>query len=535
MIKLTIDGKEVTTEPGRRLIDVIQEIGTEVPHYCYHKALSVTGSCRLCMVEVEKAPKPLIACNTTANDGMVVYTDTENVRKARQSVLEFLLLHHPLDCPVCDKAGECLLQDFSFKYGKGESRYTEPKRVPPYKDLGPNIMLASTRCIMCTRCVRFMEEIAGDRQLTVMNRGSKNQISVVEGEKLDHPLAGNVVDICPVGCLLDKNFVHRTRVWHLEKTNSVCGECSTGCNIKVESYKNEIFRITPRINMYVNGFWICDEGRYSNKKYNEIERLSRPKIKEGNEQKAVSWEEAVNVIANSFSKYIKTKNAVAALVSPGTTNEDAFAVKELMRIAGNSDAVSGMFTNPGSKDQVFATGFTIKGDKYPNQEGMKLVFNLDESDVNQESVLNDIESGKIKAVYFVKNDLKEIPQRTMDVLKKAEFLVVEDIADSPLTEIADVVLPGKIYLEKYGTFINYQKKLQRLQTGMIAPAGTKNTWEIVKLIAGRLNQKIQWNSANDLFLMMTKQYTDLEGLSHFKLGDTGKTLGVENQVSGTDG
>ncbi len=535
MIKLTIDGKEVTTEPGRKLIDVITEIGTEIPHYCYHKALSVTGSCRLCMVEVENAPKPLIACNTIANDGMVVYTDTENVRKARQVVLEFLLLHHPLDCPVCDKAGECLLQDFSFKYGNGESRFTEPKRVPPFKDLGPNIMLATTRCIMCTRCVRFMKEIAGEDQLTVVDRGSKNQIAVVEGKKLDHPLAGNVVDICPVGCLLDKKFIHRTRVWHLEKTNTVCGECSAGCNIYVESHNNEIFRITPKINMFVNGFWICDYGRYSNEKYNDVDRLTKPKIREGNEQKAVTIEEAATAIANNFSKYMKTKNAVAAIVSPGSTNEDAFAVKESMRIACNSEAVTGLFAEPEIKDEVFPTGFTIKGDKYPNQEGLKLVFGLSVPDIDAESVLNEIESGKIKAVYYVKNDLKEVPQRILDLLEKVEFLVVEDIVESPLTEIANVILPGKIYLENYGTFINYQKKLQRLQTDLKAPSGTKSTWEIAKMIAERMGQKIQWNSANDLFLMMAKHYSDLEGLSHFKLGDSGKTLGVDNKVNGTDG
>ncbi|MFC1563804.1 molybdopterin-dependent oxidoreductase [candidate division KSB1 bacterium] len=535
MIKLTINGKEITTEPGRRLIDVIQEMGIEIPHYCYHKALSVVGSCRLCIVEIENAPKPLIACNTTASDGMVVYTDSDNVKKARQAVLEFLLLHHPLDCPVCDKAGECLLQDYSFKYGKGHSRFTEPKRVPPYKDLGPNIMLATTRCIMCTRCVRFMDEIAGEAQLTVMNRGSKNQISVPTGKKLDHPMAGNVVDICPVGCLLDKNFIHRTRVWHLEKTNTVCGECSAGCNIKVESHNNELFRITPRTNLYVNGFWICDHGRYSNKKYNEIERLTSPKIKEGDGYKAAGWDEALSAVTAGFQKYTKTKNAIGALVSPANTNEDAYAVKEFLRVSVNSEAVSGFFKKPENADKVFQTGFTIKGDKYPNQEGLKFVFKLNELDYNSESVLNEIDSGRIKAVYCVKNDLNNIPERTIEVLKKVEFLVVEDIADSPLTQIAHVVLPGRAYFEKYGTFINYQNKLQRLQTGLTAPAGTKNTWEILKLLAEKYNAKLHWNSANDIFLAMSKKYPGFEDLSHFKLGDEGKTLGVEQKTSGTAG
>ncbi len=526
MVKLTIDGQEVTAEPGKKLIEVTKYLGIEIPHYCFHPALDVAGSCRLCMVEVVGAPKPLIACNTAVNEGMVVHTDTDKVRKARQDVLEFLLLNHPLDCPVCDKAGECSLQDYTFKHGNAHSRFTEPKRIPPFKDLGPNIKHATTRCVLCTRCVRFMDQIAGEHQLAVFNRGSHDEISVHPEEKLDHPLAGNVVDICPVGCLLDKNFMHRTRVWHLKKKQTVCGECSAGCNINVETHEDEIFRITPRANMDVNTFWICDTGRYSNKKHSEIDRISAPMVK-GNSD-SVTWEEASRSINAGFAKFTKTKDSIAGLASPTALNEEVFALREYLKNSLNSTAITGLFEKPVNNDVSFKGGFTIKGDRFPNQTGLRIVIGPDTEDG---SILSKIESGKIKAAYVIKNDIADIPQTILDVLKKLDFLVVETITESPLSKMAHVVLPGMYYLEKTGTFVNFQSRLQLLKGRVAGPDGTKNTIDILKMIAPNGKNKLKLNSANDLFIEMSKKIDKFENLTHFKIGDQGISLNENKAVT----
>lgn len=533
MITLTINDSEVSVEPGTTIISAAEKAGIVIPHYCWHPALSIAGSCRLCLVEIEGAPKDVIACGTPVTEGMVVRTESEKIKRDREIILEFLLLNHPLDCPVCDKAGECQLQDYSFEYGTSRSRFKEEKRVPPFKDLGPNIMLATTRCILCTRCTRFMDEIGGDAQLTVMSRGSHSEIGVPEGQKLEHPLAGNVVDICPVGALLDKNFIHRTRVWNLSRTPSVCGECSAGCNTYVDSSLDKIFRIIPRTNEEVNGHWICDTGRYGNKAYEDIDRLTIPKVKEEQTLKNISWNEAVKTASDGLRKYQKTKNSVAGLISPGALIEDAFAVKEFLSTAVNSSEISGLFYKPDKEDKSFRGGFIIKGDSTPNQEGLQLVFGMDKPDINGGSIMSRIKSGNIKALYVVHNDLSEISQSILDVLAKLPFLIVEDIVLSPVAKLADVVLPGATYFEKTGTFINYQRRLQLLQQSVNAPEGVKNTWDIVKRLASMQNHHLKWNSYGDVFMQMAKSYPELKGLTHFKIGASGALLKAVLQTAGS--
>jgi len=530
LVTLTIDGKEVTVEPGTTVIRAAEKLGIFIPHYCFHPSLSIAGSCRLCLVEIEGAPKPMVSCVIPVTEGMVVHTDTPAVKRSREIVLEFLLLNHPLDCPVCDKAGECLLQDYSFEYGSGHSRFTEQKRVSPFKDLGPNIKLATTRCILCTRCVRFMREIAGDPQLCLINRGSRNEIGVAQGVALDHPLAGNVVDICPVGALLDKNFMHRTRVWHLEHAPSVCGECSAGCNVYFDVYGNAIFRIRPRVNPGVNGYWICDAGRYGYKKYAALKRITSPKRREEHSAAAISWEEAVHEVAAGFGRFTKTKDAVAGILSASATNEDAFALRQFMQNAAHSGLVSGFFTHPAEKDQQFKGGFVIRGDKLPNQAGLQLILGREQPDVYSRSLLEKIESGQVKAAYVVHTDLSEIPEWVLETLRKLSFLVVEDVVMSPVAQIADIILPGTLYFEKSGTYLNYQRCLQLLQRAVVAPAGARDTWEILRLVAAHQKQQFAWMSSGEIFLKIAQRYDECEGLSHFKLGGAGKLLGKRSGV-----
>lgn len=524
MVTLTIDGKDITVEPGTTIIQAAENLGISIPHYCYHPALTTVGSCRLCLIEVEGAPRLMVACGTPANDGMVVHTASDQVENARKIVLEFLLLNHPIDCPVCDKAGECHLQDYSFEYGSGHSRFKEPKRIPPFKDFGDNIKLATTRCILCSRCVRFMDEIAGEAQLRVINRGFLSEIATAHGNNLEHPLAGNVVDICPVGALLDKNFIHKTRVWNLTRTPSVCGECSSGCNISVDAHHNTIFRIVPRSNPEVNDYWICDTGRYAYKNYSKLDRLTIPHVREGDTFVETSWDEALQVVAEGIRNVQKTKNSIAGLVSPASLNEDAFAVIELLKYGANSTVAGSFFQRPSEEDRQFNGGFVIKGDKFPNQEGLKYIFGLDEFDYLAESVLKLVESGDVKVVYCVHNDRYEIPEKVMNILRKIQFLIVEDTEMSPIAQIAHVVLPGKMYYEKSGTFVNYNKQIQVVQKAVNAPEGTKSTCTIVKEIAALQKQQLQWFSESDVFLKMAKHYPELDGLSHFKIGALGVPL-----------
>ena len=265
MPTLEIDGRQVTVEAGVTVIQAADQLGLEIPHYCYHPGLSIAGNCRMCLVEVERMPKLQIACNTRVLDGMVVRTATPRVSAARQAVLEFLLLNHPIDCPVCDQAGECKLQDYYMDYGRYHSRMPLGRKVHKGKviDIGPHVMLDQERCILCTRCTRFLDEVTHTSELGVFERGDHCNIDLFPGQRLDNPYSANVVDVCPVGALTSREFRFQARVWYLERTESVCAACSRGCNVDVYERRGEILRYRPRYNPDVNKLWMCDAGRLS--------------------------------------------------------------------------------------------------------------------------------------------------------------------------------------------------------------------------------------------------------------------------------
>ncbi|MFQ6673857.1 MAG: 2Fe-2S iron-sulfur cluster-binding protein, partial [Fidelibacterota bacterium] len=298
-----IDDVEFEVEAGTTVLEACRSQGIEIPYYCYHPALEIVGSCRMCLVQVEGMSRLQTSCSTIIGempperkvDGkfdMVVRTGTEVVRKERENVLEFLLINHPLDCPVCDQAGECYLQDYSFEYGKAHSRFREAKRVRPNEYLGSKIVINHNRCIMCSRCVRFTREISGTGELFVESRGSFSRISVMEEMPLDNLLAGNVADICPVGALLSTDYIHKNRIWNLSKQPSVCTDCSVGCNIDVYFQGHEIYRVNPRENAEVNEHFMCDVGRYGFHRYEEVDRVTAPLIRSGDSVSEISWEGA---------------------------------------------------------------------------------------------------------------------------------------------------------------------------------------------------------------------------------------------------
>src|SRR5438445_3202511 len=329
LINLTIDGAPVSVPPGTLVIEAAKQAGVLVPHYCYHPGLQVAGVCRMCLVEIEQAPKLQIACATTVTEGMVVKTQGPAAKSARQSVLEFLLINHPLDCPICDQAGECELQDFVFQEGRQGTRYGEyAKRFNPVEDFGPDVLYVPNRCILCTRCVRFMEDVAQEPVLNVSERGDRAFIGIHPEARLDHPWAGNVVDLCPVGSLLSKDFLHKARAWELDKTASICTGCSQGCNVTLDTRDEVVVRVRPRTNLAVNRYFLCDHGRMNYRWMNRGRRIEAPLLRQRDgAPRAVDWDEALGRAAALLRG---AGGAAVALVSPRASTGALFLARGLL-------------------------------------------------------------------------------------------------------------------------------------------------------------------------------------------------------------
>jgi NADH-quinone oxidoreductase subunit G len=340
MIEIQLDGQKVEVTEGSMIMHAAEKAGTYIPHFCYHKKLSIAANCRMCLVEVEKAPKPMPACATPVTKGMVVHTKSEKALKAQQSVMEFLLINHPLDCPICDQGGECQLQDLSVGYGAGASRYEEEKRVVLHKDVGPLISMEEmSRCIHCTRCVRFGQEVAGVMELGMIHRGEHAEITTVLGDTVDSEVSGNMIDLCPVGALLSKPFRYKARNWELARRKSVSPHDSTGANLIVQVKNNKVMRVLPLENEQVNECWLADRDRFSYEALNSDERLTRPMLKQGGDWREVDWQTALEYVANGL-KQIKAEHgaqSIGALVSPHSTVEELYLAGALMRALGSEN------------------------------------------------------------------------------------------------------------------------------------------------------------------------------------------------------
>ncbi|MBD7960607.1 MULTISPECIES: NADH-quinone oxidoreductase subunit NuoG [Comamonas] len=340
MVEIELDGKKVEVAPGSMVMHAAEKAGTYIPHFCYHKKLSIAANCRMCLVEVEKAPKPMPACATPVTQGMIVRTKSEKAIKAQQSVMEFLLINHPLDCPICDQGGECQLQDLAVGYGGTGSRYEEEKRVVAHKDIGPLISMEEmTRCIHCTRCVRFGQEVAGVMELGMVNRGEHSEITTVIGDTVDSELSGNMIDLCPVGALTSKPFRYSARTWELSRRKSVSPHDSTGSNLIVQVKNHKVMRVVPFENEAINECWIADRDRFSYEALNSEERLTQPMIKQGGEWKTVDWQTALEYVANGL-KQVKDQHgaqSIGALVSPHSTLEELFLTGQLLRGMGSDN------------------------------------------------------------------------------------------------------------------------------------------------------------------------------------------------------
>lgn len=534
MAYIKIDDKEFEVENGITILQAAKKVGIKIPHYCYHPSLSIVGSCRMCLVEVQGAPKLMTACSTRIGevpperkvDGkydMVVRTNSQVVKTAREAVLEFLLLNHPIDCPECDQAGFCKLQDYTFKYGKDHSRYEFPKRVPPKKDLGPTILLYTTRCILCTRCVRFTKEISGTKELFVNRRGARAEIDVFPGVPLDNKLSMNVADICPVGALVTKDFLFKPRIWNYKTKQSICTRCSKGCNITVDyvDFENKIYRIKPRKNDAVNEHWMCDEGRLFYHELEDIKRINKPMMKVNDVLVASNWykvmEEKISRMADFDSSQI------AFVISPVLTNEEMFLLRKLKNehfpkakivLADNFKQV---------EDEVFP-GFTIEGQKVPNVKGFEIIFDQYEK---LSSFIPKIEKGEVKAIYYLNGDIfAQFSEELINAMKKLEFLAVQDVQENELTKIADVVLPSALAYEKEGTYVNSKGRVQRARQMLMVPGGAKTDFEILVDLYEKYNlpAPIRPKKVFDEMALTIKEF---EGMDYKKLDPIGLDILIE--------
>ncbi|MFM7342461.1 MAG: NADH-quinone oxidoreductase subunit NuoG, partial [Betaproteobacteria bacterium] len=327
MVEIQLDGQKVEVPEGSTVMHAAEKVGTFVPHFCYHKKLSIAANCRMCLVDVEKAPKPMPACATPVTQGMVVHTKSEKAIKAQKSVMEFLLINHPLDCPICDQGGECQLQDLAVGYGGSGSRYAEEKRVVLHKDVGPLISMEEmSRCIHCTRCVRFGQEMAGAMELGMSHRGEHSEIETFVGMSVDSELSGNMIDICPVGALTSKPFRYSARTWELSRRKSISPHDSTGSNLVVQVKQNQVMRVLPLENEEVNECWIADRDRFSYEALAGDERLTGPMIKQGGQWREVDWQTALEYVSNGFRQISRDHGptSLGALVSPHSTLEELY-------------------------------------------------------------------------------------------------------------------------------------------------------------------------------------------------------------------
>ncbi len=473
------------------LIQAAQKGGVFVPHYCYHAALTVVASCRMCLVEVgdmkdgkpAMQPKVVPGCQTPAKDGTVIVTDSQKVKDAQGQVLEGLLLNHPLDCPVCDKAGECKLQDFSYDFGRSQSRMLDEKNTPANKpNLGPNVSLFTDRCILCSRCVRFTREISGEGELAVINRGDHSEIDVFPGAPLDNKLATNVVDLCPVGALCSNDFLYKHRVWNLKSVQSVCPDCSTGCSIDLDGDKSIVYRLRPRENPQAQGFFMCDEGRLGYGYINSIERFRRPLVRKDGNPEPKPWPDVIKSIRKGFAEAArKDASQVVGVLSPFLTCEEAYLLGKFLKGLSKSVRLAlGPVPMIGQDDTypkdrrgkpAQPVKFTIRAEKCPNRKGVEAVLRHFQGEViGFDDVLKSAGSRKVQALYLAAGYPPRaggwINEVQAKALQKVPLVVCHDLLPSPVSAFAHYILPGASFAEKDGTFVNHAGLAQAIHWGV---------------------------------------------------------------------
>ncbi len=544
-IKVRVDGFEIavpktTPDPltGKPLpttmIQACAAARVNVPHYCYHPKLPVAGNCRMCLVEfgspalgpdrkpvlnpdgtakIAKSPRPAIACATPISPGMEIYTTTPGVKQMREGVLEFLLINHPLDCPICDQAGECKLQEYSVDYGQANSRFVEEKvHKPKHVELGPRIVLDDERCILCTRCIRFSKDIARDDALGIVNRGSHNTLSAYPGKAFDNNYTLNTVDICPVGALTSKDFRFQMRVWFLKETRSVCTSCATGCNIIIGSREEKIYRYEPRENDDVNSCWMCDYGRLNYKWVGNERRLTEVR-RDGT---TTSWGVALKEISAKLGQ--ARSGSVALVASARQTNEELFLLSQL---AKKFDALTDSVPRVGQGDKLL-----LSADRNPNSNGARLTgISPDQPGSNLPRIAEGIRNGGIKTLLVFGEDVTKHGLGP-ELLAKLETLIVSDILPNRTTESAHFTLPGCAHAEKRGSFTNGKGRVQKFMKAVEPRGDARPEWEFLQELLSRVTGRKGFAGIEGLFNHMALEVPAFNGLTWAALGDAGVTVPI---------
>lgn len=492
---VVVDGKEIEVADHERLngIQVARRAGVEIPHYCWHAGLTVVASCRMCLVEtgtrnkengqITMLPKLVPACQTPAKDGTVFVTKGPKIEQSRAQVEEDLLIDHPVDCPICDKAGECLLQDYHFAHGQSERRADIRPFTSRRRDLGDTVTLFVDRCVMCTRCVRFTREISGTSELMVTNRGSHEEIDVLAGFPLDNKLSGNVVDLCPVGALGDKDFLYQQRVWFMKRHPGVCTGCSTGCSIHVEENNDTVFRLKPRENPHVNQWWMCDEGRYGFHHVHSHGRLIEPARRVDGKLAPVEWSAVTKELPGALAQ----GGRLAAVLSPHLTVEEAWLLATLARQI-DPQAVLAIGPVPVvGHDERFKNGFTIRAEKCPNRRGVEEILRHLTGDVaDWEQFLARVDAGEVESAW-ISGGYKHVwnDEAATERLGGLRTLVVQDQFASPLYDSADWQLPGASFAERDGSYLNQTDRLQAVRWAVRPPVGARAEGSLYWELLGR--------------------------------------------------
>ena len=523
MPAFTINGIRMEVPDGTTVLEAAKSAGIEIPHYCYHPKLPVAGNCRMCLVEVEKFPKLQIACNTYVTEGMIVKTDTDKVRKAVTGVLELLLIHHPVDCPICDQAGECGLQIYYMRYGLHKSRYPLEDKVHKKKvqDIGGQIVLDAERCILCSRCVRFLQEVTKTSELEFFHRGNRSEISIFPGQPLSNNYTGNLADICPVGALTNKDFRFKCRVWFLRSAESICPGCSNGCNIFADFKGDVLYRFRPRQNDAVNETWLCDPGRLEYRKANE-ERLLTPLVRENGTPRAVRWEEALSTAAFRLWETAEHHgpDSVAVLADPTFSNEELFLVRKLAAEVLRTPLLG--FSSR-TRGDGFTDDFLIKADKNPNTRGARLLGFSEEA---FPEVLAKIEGGGVRALLVFGNAIADLPEEKAGPLLAGIPCVVQvGTNEGTVSRGAHAILPSASFIERGGTFTNHAGRVQRFRMGFPPRGNARNTIEILAGLANRLGAGWKFAGEESVFRAIAGSEAAFFGMSYESLGSRGQVAG----------
>jgi len=518
---------------GTRMIEACRQVGALVPHYCYHPKLSSPGNCRMCLVEMgmpprpapgtepEKdehgmpkigwMPRPVIACANTVAEGQGIRTEGKLSEECRKGVMELLLINHPLDCPICDQAGECRLQEFSVEHGNGESHFREEKvKKPKNVDIGPRVRLDDERCIMCSRCIRFTAEIVDDPVLGFTDRGSHTTLTVHPGKRLENNYSLNTVDICPVGALTSNDFRFQQRVWFLKETSSICTHCGRGCNMTISSREKTVFRQTPRENNEVNSTWMCDRGRLDFHFVNSEHRLTQPLIKVDGKHRPATWKQAIQTLVDAIRSV--RPDEVAIVASARMTNEELYLTRNLAQAIGTKhlDTVP-RFREPDN--------YLRAADMNPNTSGARVIFGFEPGSA-LEQLVEDITRQRIRVVISLGENLLKMGLQKHH-LERLSFLASSHVLDNAVAELSHVVLPGAAYPEKRGSMINVTGRLQRLNKAFEPPGEAREDWEYLRDLILALSGSNGLYSVDDVFKQMAGELEIFQGLTLVRVGELG--------------